>query len=102
MVGFLIVTFNYTISVNTSKWNRNFVFFRKTYPQQTNVIKLIFSEGTPWKKEQQKTEKDLPIFPVSGSRIPKIPDFCAKRNENPQTRFAQTEWIFVSTQNPGI
>ena len=70
MVGFLIVTFNYTISVNTSKWNRNFVFFRKTYPQQTNVIKLIFSEGTPWKKEQQKTEKDLPIFPVSGSRIP--------------------------------
>ena len=56
---------------------------------------LIFSEGTPWKKEREEAGNGLPLFPVSGSRIPKIPDFCEKRNENPQTRFAQTEWISV-------
>jgi len=70
--------------------------------QQSNVIKLFFSEGTPWKKERKETGNGLPFFPVSGSRIPKISDFCEKRNENPQTRFAQTEWIFVSRQNSGI
>ncbi len=67
-----------------------------------NVISLIFSEGTPWNKEREAAGKGVLLFPVSGSRIPKISDFCVKRNENPQTRFAQTEWIFVSTQNSGI
>ncbi len=67
-----------------------------------NVIRLIFSEGTPWNKEREEAGHGLMIFPVSGLRIPKISDFCVKRNENPLTRFAQTEWIFVSTQNSGI
>ncbi len=43
-----------------------------------NVIKLIFSEGTPWKKEREEAGNGLMIFPVSGSRIPKISDFCEK------------------------
>ena len=67
-----------------------------------DVIKLIFSEGTPGKKEWEEAGKGLLLFPVSGSRIPKIPDFCEKRNENAQTRFAQTVCIFISTQNSGI
>ncbi len=52
--------------------------------------------------EREAAGKGLLIFPVSGSRIPKISEFCEKRNENPQTRFAQTEWIFVSSQNSEI
>ncbi len=67
-----------------------------------NVIKLILPEGTPGKKKREEVGNSLLLFPVSGSRIPKISDFCEKRNENPQTRFAQTEWIFVSTQNSEI
>ena len=65
-------------------------------------VQLISLEGTPWKKEREEAGNGRLLFPVSGSRIPKIPDFCEKRNENPQTRFAQTEWIFVSRQNSGI
>ncbi|MCI8270134.1 MAG: hypothetical protein HFG55_10825 [Lachnospiraceae bacterium] len=67
-----------------------------------SVVWLIFLEGTPGKKEREAAGNGLLLFPVSGLRIPKISDFCEKRNENPQTRFAQTEWIFVSRQNSGI
>ncbi len=62
----------------------------------TNVIKVIFLEGTPGKKEREEAGNGLLLFPVSGLRIPKISDFCEKRNENAQTRFAQTVCIFVS------
>ncbi len=53
-------------------------------------------------KGAERDQKWPVDFSVSGSRIPKISDFCEKRNENPQTRFAQTVWIFVSTQNSEI
>jgi hypothetical protein len=46
-----------------------------------NQRRLLFTEGevpegTPWKKERQEAGNGLLFFPVSGSRIPKIPDFC--------------------------
>ncbi len=54
--------------------------------------------GTPWGKERAG-ESFVGIFSVSGLSSPKISGFCEKRNENAQTRFAQTVCIFVSLQN---
>jgi hypothetical protein len=62
----------------------------------------VLPKGTPWNKRRGAAGNGLHMFPVSRSRIPKISEFCEKRNENPQTRFAQTVWIFVSTQKPEI
>jgi hypothetical protein len=50
----------------------------------------VVPKGTPWNQGRAAAGNGLRMFPVSRLRIPKISDFCEKRNENSQTRYAQT------------
>ena len=63
---------------------------KKEGGEQGNVSKLSVSERYARETGRAAIGNGLRIFPVSRSRIPKIPDFCEKRNENSQTRCAQT------------
>jgi hypothetical protein len=46
------------------------------YCSHTNVSKLSHSKGYARETGREAVENGLRIFPVSRSRIPKIPDFC--------------------------
>jgi hypothetical protein len=60
------------------------------YCSHHNVGKLSVSERYARETGREAIGNGLLLFPVSRSRIPKIPDFCEKRKENSQTRCTQT------------
>jgi hypothetical protein len=57
---------------------------KKGYCSRANVSKLSDSGRYARETGREAIGNGLRIFPVSRSRIPKISDFCEKRNENSQ------------------